>query len=134
MLKFSESFHLHHNCCMTKQWRMAHPTRKAEEEAQTLSDGPCNAYQDNAPLMCTQHSRKPVHNTRYMLQVCLQRKPLERRRRQVIENGGGGRFGAWGSFGAMVFNRITDKRINNRLILKRSFGLQTPRFTDPKFT
>ena len=77
MLKFSESFHLHHNCCMTKQWRMAHPTRKAEEEAQTLSDGPCNAYQDNAPLMCTQHSRKPVHNTRYMLQVCLQRNLLQ---------------------------------------------------------
>ena len=30
-----------------------------------------------APLMCTQHSRKPVHNTWYMLQVCLQRKPLQ---------------------------------------------------------
>ena len=53
------------------------PYTEAEEEAQTLSDGPCNAYQDNAPLMCTQHSRKPVHNTRYMLQVCLQRKPLQ---------------------------------------------------------
>ena len=64
MLKFSESFHLHPNCCTTKRWRMAHPTRKAEEESQTLSDGPCNAYQDSAPLMRTQHNHKTVHNTR----------------------------------------------------------------------
>ena len=34
----------------------------------------------------------------------------------------------------LAFKRIPAKRINNRLILKRSFGLQTPRFTDPKFT
>ena len=36
--------------------------------------------------------------------------------------------------GWVGFKRITATLINNRLILKRSFGLQTPRFTDPKFT
>ena len=43
---------------------MTHATRKADEEAQTLSDGPCNAYQDSAPLMRTQHNHKTVHHTR----------------------------------------------------------------------
>ena len=38
---------------------------------------PCNAYQDGVPLMCTQHRHKPVHNTGYMLKVCLQRQPLQ---------------------------------------------------------
>ena len=80
MLKFSESFHLHHNCCMTTLWESPWGAQKGELLiAQTLCDGHCKAFQGYKHVLDMQAAqpRKAVHNARYMLKVCLQGQPLQ---------------------------------------------------------
>ena len=80
MLKFSESFHLHHNCCMTTLWESPWGAQKGELLiAQTLCDGHCKAFQGYKHILDMQAAqpRKAVHNARYMLKVCLQGQPLQ---------------------------------------------------------